>query len=230
MLGTSLSVLFDTGSINIAYSGASGVWVLPNDPINGSDNNTYTIQEFGNLFNIVSSNGSHAFAYPTNDDRWIVDSSNLTIGSSSPPPSPGWEWPMDTSRWMISSPYGPRTSPYTGFHYGIDITGSGVTGVPVWAIADGVVTVNGYNSRAGYWVEIAHNDGTWTQYMHFPTYGPVPAGNGVIRGQQIGNVGATGDSTGAHLHFQTQDTSNTAMDPIIYMRNRGHEFGEVQPT
>ena len=164
---------------------------------------------------------------------WILNegTNSGTPGTSGGTPTPGpWEWPMDTSKWSISSPYGPRTSPYTGFHYGIDITGSGVTGKPIWAIGAGTVILNDYNSRAGYWCIIAHPDGTRTQYMHFPTYGPVPVGATVVKGQLIGNVGATGDSTGAHLHFQTQDTSNTAMDPILYMRARGHEFGEVQPT
>ena len=237
-LGSLLSILLDDGTTLMAYPTVGDVWLTENNTASGADTNTYTVQAIGNSLNIVSSNNNYAIAYPTNGNIFIVDSTNFTIGGGTTPPGGtggtgtvnDWEWPMDTSRWMISSPYGPRTSPYVGFHYGIDITGSGVTGVPVWAVSAGTVITNTYNSRAGYWVMLSHPDGTRTQYMHFPTYGPVPVGTNVVKGQLIGHVGASGDSTGAHLHFQTQDTSNIAMDPILYMRARGHEFGEVQPT
>ena len=231
--GDLLNITLDNGLNVMAHPTGNDLWIVKSDTSTGVDYVTTTIQKYGNLLNIKSSDGSNAFAYPTNGDIWIVNG-NTNTGGSGGTGGTGvvndWEWPLDTSKWMISSPFGPRTTPYVGYHYGIDITGSGVTGKPVWAVSAGVMETNTYNSRAGYFCVIKHSDGTRTQYMHFPTYGPVAVGASVIKGQQIGNVGASGDSTGAHLHFQTQDTTNTAMDPILYMRARGHEFGEVQPT
>ena len=222
-IGDQILVRFSDGSSILTVNTGTNIF-YPKD----TSSPISFLQFYNNQLYIIFIDNTMGPATAVSDNLWY---SNATYTPPPPPPPVNvWEWPMDTSRWMISSPFGPRTTPYTGFHYGIDITGHGVTGVPVWAIGAGTVITNAYNSRAGYWVEIAHPDGTWTQYMHFPTYGPIPVGTDVVAGTQIGNVGTTGDATGAHLHFQTQDTSNTAMDPIIYMRDRGHEFGEVQPT
>lgn len=85
-------------------------------------------------------------------------------------------------------------------HDGIDISGRG--GTPILAAYDGVVKTRTYSSGYGYFVDIEHTAGYTTRYAHMVAQGTVAPGTRVERGQQIGVVGSTGNSTGAHLHFE----------------------------
>ncbi|MGP6177358.1 FG-GAP-like repeat-containing protein [Microbacterium sp. A196] len=85
-------------------------------------------------------------------------------------------------------------------HDGIDISGQG--GTPILAAYDGVVKTRTYSSGYGYYVDIEHTGGYATRYAHMVAQGVVAPGTHVVRGQQIGVVGSTGNSTGAHLHFE----------------------------
>lgn len=122
-------------------------------------------------------------------------SSGGTGGSS----SGGWVVPVSYT--SVTSPFGNRTSPTAGassYHQGIDLdTG---TGDPVVAAKAGVVVAATYNSSAGYYVKIDHQDGFTSIYMHLSSY-CVSAGTIVSAGQLIGRTGATGVATGDHLHF-----------------------------
>ena len=64
----------------------------------------------------------------------------------------------------------------------------------------GIVTVAGYGSAAGNYVQINHQDGFSSIYMHLSSY-CVSSGQIVSAGQLIGRTGATGVATGDHLHF-----------------------------
>lgn len=85
-------------------------------------------------------------------------------------------------------------------HNGIDISGQG--GTPILAAYDGVIKTRAWSSGYGYFVEIQHAAGYVTRYAHMVAQGAVAPGAKVVRGQQIGLVGNTGNSTGAHLHFE----------------------------
>lgn len=85
-------------------------------------------------------------------------------------------------------------------HDGIDISGQG--GTPILAAYDGVIKTRAYSSGYGYFVDIQHVGGYVTRYAHMVSQGTVAPGTRVVRGQQIGVVGSTGNSTGAHLHFE----------------------------
>ncbi|NYE03659.1 peptidoglycan hydrolase CwlO-like protein [Bacillus niacini] len=88
-------------------------------------------------------------------------------------------------------------------HFGIDIANR-AAGVPIWAAADGVVIQSYLSSSYGNVVFIAHsiNGQTYTTvYAHMETRS-VSSGAVVRKGQQIGIMGNTGDSTGKHLHFE----------------------------
>jgi murein DD-endopeptidase MepM/ murein hydrolase activator NlpD len=188
-----------------------------------------------NTIILTHSDYSISTGYQTsNSELWIITatSTSPTGGGGSGTPTPGgpWEWPLNTSLWTISSPYGPRTYPYNRFHYGVDITGHGINGVDVWAISDGVVSHSSYDIYGGNTVHIDHADNSRSYYDHFIAPSSTVVGQALVKGQVIGNVGSTGDSTGAHLHFETHKPPGTPVDPIIYMRERGHEFGEVQTT
>ena len=73
----------------------------------------------------------------------------------------------------------------------------------------------GYNGGAGNWIVIDHGNGVITKYMHSAVTFVVP-GDTVIRGQNIGLVGNTGNSFGSHLHFQIE-INGVAVDPLIYL-------------
>lgn len=112
-----------------------------------------------------------------------------------------WALPVDYRR--LSSVYGYRTHPVTGQpnkkHNGVDLTA--VIGTPVYATRSGKVSFVGYQEKgAGNYVNITHDNGFLSTYMHLNSY-IVKAGEYVTIGQLIGYVGNTGGSTGPHLHF-----------------------------
>lgn len=128
----------------------------------------------------------------------------------------GFQWPLDSKYRIITSPFGPRKHPLYGVsktHTGTDISGSGINGKPIYAAADGVVTVAKYNAGGyGNYVIINHgkaSDGNYYQtlYAHQTRY-IVSVGQTVKKGQQIGLVGSTGASTGPHLHFEVRVNGN----------------------
>ena len=110
-------------------------------------------------------------------------------------------WPVHG---WITSEYGERISPYTGevgsVHQGVDIANK--LGSPIVAPADGMVlyaawTPGGY----GKMVEIAHGYGYATRYGHCSRL-RVTAGQRVHRGDVIAYLGATGNATGPHVHYE----------------------------
>lgn len=103
------------------------------------------------------------------------------------------------------------------FHKGLDMAAA--EGTPYYAADSGTVMYatndGGYNGGAGNWVVIAHGNGIVTKYMHSSaTY--VTPGQYVERGQNIGAVGNTGNSFGAHLHFQVE-IDGVAVNPLNYI-------------
>jgi murein DD-endopeptidase MepM/ murein hydrolase activator NlpD len=85
-------------------------------------------------------------------------------------------------------------------HYAIDIDGN--TGDPIWAAASGTVIFAGWkNNGGGYQVWISHGSGLYTTYNHMSSVA-VGRGQSVARGQRVGRMGATGNATGSHLHFE----------------------------
>ncbi len=89
-------------------------------------------------------------------------------------------------------------------------------GTPVHAAAAGKVIIAGLSTSAGNWVVIDHGNGIVTKYMHMYRTPLVKAGQNVVKGQHIGGVGTTGQSTGNHLHFQVE-VDGVAVNPSIYM-------------
>ena len=91
---------------------------------------------------------------------------------------------------------------YWSGHLGIDIAAG--LGAPVWAADAGVVTIAGWsNSGYGNVVMIDHGNGYLTVYGHLEQIN-VSVCQGVAQGQIIGLAGSTGNSTGAHLHFEVR--------------------------
>lgn len=110
------------------------------------------------------------------------------------------------------------TQEYSAEHKAIDIAAS--SGSPVYAAEDGTVSYvqiwdGSYDTTGmmsyGHMVEVRHADGNTTLYAHLSEIN-VQQGEKVVRGQRIGRVGSTGNSTGPHLHFEVI-TSEGKADP-----------------
>lgn len=116
----------------------------------------------------------------------------------------------------ISSPYG-RRSFGDGWHAGIDIVRpGGSSGCTVVAAEAGTVTFAGWYNSGGYTVMIDHGNGLSTMYCHMQNTLKVRSGQRVSRGQAIGNIGATGYVTGAHLHFEVK-VNGKNVNPSLYL-------------
>lgn len=112
-----------------------------------------------------------------------------------------------------------------GGHSGLDI--SAPHGTPVRSAAAGkVVDVNGGAGAAyGNYVTVEHSGGIYTLYAHLSAV-TVSVGQTVGAGQQIGNVGSSGSSSGPHLHFEvrndpTQFNAGIFLDPVAWLRSNG---------
>jgi murein DD-endopeptidase MepM/ murein hydrolase activator NlpD len=108
----------------------------------------------------------------------------------------------------VSDGFGPRG---LRFHAGLDLPAPSGTGVA--AAAPGRVSYAGW--RAGGWgrlVVVAHRDGVRSLYAHLSRI-DVRLGQRVEAGFQLGLVGATGDATGPHLHFEVR-VRGAAVDPV----------------
>jgi murein DD-endopeptidase MepM/ murein hydrolase activator NlpD len=114
-----------------------------------------------------------------------------------------------------------RISPGQHFragHAGIDIAGSGLFGTPIFAGANGVVTLSQHDYWGyGHTVIILHADGKRTLYAHCNEL-LVKVGDNVTQGEQIATLGTTGRSTGPHLHFEVIEAgSDRRLDPMLYL-------------
>ncbi|MFP5343263.1 MAG: peptidoglycan DD-metalloendopeptidase family protein [Candidatus Limnocylindria bacterium] len=104
-------------------------------------------------------------------------------------------------------------------HYGLDIDGD--TGDPIVAAASGKVIFAGWkNNGGGYQVWIAHGSGLYTTYNHMNGVS-VGTGQTVSKGQRLGPMGATGNVTGSHLHFEVWKgpiwNGGTRVNPLGYL-------------
>ena len=137
---------------------------------------------------------------------------NVTL----PPSSSGYQWPLPASNLKLTSAFGYRIHPVTHVphsHTGIDVAAT--TGTPITAAKSGQVIISeegtGSTWSYGNYVVIDHGDGTTTLYAHM-SYRAVSEGDIVTQGQYIGDVGATGNVTGPHLHFEVR-VNGQRVDP-----------------
>ncbi|NLL63687.1 MAG: M23 family metallopeptidase [Ruminococcaceae bacterium] len=118
----------------------------------------------------------------------------------------------------VSSRYGYRTlRGRRNFHGGIDLTGGYSRGKTVVAAASGTVTTAGWGGAYGYYVIINHGNGMSTLYAHMLANSIcVKPGQYVSGGAAIGKVGSTGNTTGAHLHFEVR-INGSRVNPAPYL-------------
>ena len=125
-------------------------------------------------------------------------------------PQPLWQGPLSASADFGERPP-PKTSGGRGssYHRGLDLGGD--TGDPIHASKGGTVTAAGVSGGAGKRVVIDHGGGYSSKYFHMSAI-HVKVGDQVMANQIIGLVGATGNVSGAHLHFEIHKDGQ-AIDP-----------------
>lgn len=125
------------------------------------------------------------------------------IADSAPPKGTKlFQWPYDD--YYISQGYGmtayARRGAYGGAaHNGIDIVAG--YGIPIRPVANGAILASGFNSGFGNWVAVRHERNLVTVYAHMRTPSGLTNGTPVTTTSIIGYEGATGNSTGSHLHL-----------------------------
>lgn len=119
----------------------------------------------------------------------------------------GYVWPVHG---RISSRFGQRGG---RLHAGLDIAAP--TGTPIIATRGGTVITTGSVDSYGLRVYINHGGSTVTRYAHMSKI-TVRRGMRISRGDEIGKVGSTGNSTGPHLHFELR-RGGSPKDPELYM-------------
>ncbi|MDK8193080.1 peptidoglycan DD-metalloendopeptidase family protein [Paenibacillus sp. UMB7766-LJ446] len=147
-----------------------------------------------------------------------ISSSNNTPSKNSYPGGKG-VFGMPIKGAYISSNFGPRVHPITGevgkMHNGTDFAAP--QGTSIYAAEDGVVIMAEWYGGYGNTVIVDHGDGLWTLYPHIRENGIlVKEGESVTRGQNIAEVGSTGNSTGPHLHFEVRVNGNP-QNPLSYL-------------
>jgi murein DD-endopeptidase MepM/ murein hydrolase activator NlpD len=136
-------------------------------------------------------------------------------------PTP-WHLPLlgeDTQDFGATSYYFEPALTYRGVYYPHFHTGTDIAttrGTPIVAPASGVVVFAGMMGDGAEVVVMAHDSGLVSMYAHldnhvFPV--PVKAGDTVQAGDRIGNVGLTGNTTGAHLHWSVWQNGEL-IDPL----------------
>ncbi|HXU37919.1 MAG TPA: M23 family metallopeptidase [Blastocatellia bacterium] len=116
----------------------------------------------------------------------------------------------------ITDGFGMRRNPFNGegreVHEGLDIAVD--FGTPVAATADGLVIYAAPHAGYGNLVIVYHSNGITSRYGHLSRIA-VEAGERVKRGDQVGNVGSTGRSTGPHVHYEIRE-NDQSVDPLRY--------------
>ncbi len=133
---------------------------------------------------------------------------NVIVGTGN------FAWPVP-KYYTVSSKFGKR---WGRNHNGIDIASNNGTvyGATIVAADSGTVIMNQYYSGYGYYVVIDHGNGYTTHYAHMKARSNLAVGSRVTKGKSVvGYVGASGNVTGPHLHFEIR-LNGTPKDPMNY--------------
>jgi murein DD-endopeptidase MepM/ murein hydrolase activator NlpD len=126
---------------------------------------------------------------------------------------------------IMRSGFGIRRHPILGYvkmHTGVDWATA--YGTPIFASGKGVVEVAGWEGGYGKYVKLKHNNGYETAYGHMSAFAKgLEVGQHVRQGQVIGFVGSTGQSTGAHVHYEIL-VNGRFVDPMRIKLPRGRSL------
>ncbi len=126
---------------------------------------------------------------------------------------------------IMRSGFGSRRHPilgYTKMHTGVDWATA--YGTPIFASGNGVIEKAEWEGGYGKYIRIKHNNGYETAYGHMSAFAKgIEPGKRVRQGQVIGFVGSTGQSTGAHVHYEIL-VNGRFVDPMRVRLPRGRSL------
>lgn len=133
----------------------------------------------------------------------------------------GFYWVVPFTK-NVTSGFDPnRVHPITGQikpHRGTDIAGPGIANKPTVSAKDATVSFAGRAGGYGNLVILNHGNGLETRYAHLSSIS-VSTGDKVKGGEVVGFIGSTGDSTGAHLHYEVR-VDGTAIDAMTFYQGK----------
>ena len=209
--------------------------ILKLPPVNGL---VYTVQpgdHFDHLMENYQSDRQATLAYPANeistpDQIYVGQKLLLVHGSASLPASssvatvssggnggaqvwtvPTFIWPLGYDE--ISDLFGTPRANSVGYHTGVDFVAA--VGTIVGSTAAGQVSVATWDPSYGNWIEINHGGGYRSRYAHLNEIW-VREGEWIESNAYIGTVGNTGNSSGAHLHFEVI-VDGQAVNPLAWL-------------
>lgn len=165
-------------------------------------------------------------AFPDAYARWeslsqtIVEKvAGVTVSCAA---STAWIAPVRAGSFVFTAAFGECGSNWSFCHTGLDFAAS--TGTPAMTAADGTVAFSGAGGPYGNLVRVLHPGGVSTWYAHLDTR-LVTIGARVRAGDVVGLVGATGNTTGPHLHFEVRTSasgtdSGRPVDPRAWLAQR----------
>ena len=172
----------------------------------------------GNYYYFSPSTGAMAVSKWIDETHYVDSDGKYLPGYS----KQNFIWPLSSNWNNVTSKFGYRESPGgigSTNHKGIDI--SAPTGTPIYAIASGTVTLVQTPSQSGgggNYTVIDHGNNISSGYMHQSKFAAgIKVGVKVKKGQLIGYVGSTGNSTGPHLHLEIS-INGVKKDPLNYIK------------
>lgn len=127
-------------------------------------------------------------------------------------------WVLPLSSYRLTGRFGESSYLWSTVHTGLDFAAP--EGTPLVSIAAGTVTETGDAGSYGYRTIITLSNGTELWYAHQSTI-LVEAGEVVVPGQTIGEVGSTGNVTGPHLHLEVRPLGGDPVDPYSALLEQG---------
>jgi hypothetical protein len=119
--------------------------------------------------------------------------------------------------YTLTAGFGQTSSLWTTVHTGQDFAAP--TGTPVKAIHSGTITSAGWAGSYGYRIILTLPDGTELWFCHLSSM--IVTSGKVSTGETIGRVGATGNTTGPHLHLEVRPGGGAPIDPMPWLRSKG---------
>jgi murein DD-endopeptidase MepM/ murein hydrolase activator NlpD len=119
--------------------------------------------------------------------------------------------------YTLTAGFGETSSLWSTTHTGQDFAAP--TGTPVKAIHGGTVTSAGWAGSYGYRIILTLPDGTELWFCHLSSM--IVTSGKVSTGETIGRVGATGNTTGPHLHLEVRPGGSSPIDPMPWLRSKG---------
>lgn len=128
------------------------------------------------------------------------------------------QWYLPATGYHLTARFGSAGGLWSSNHTGLDFAAP--SGTPIVAVANGTITEAGYDGSYGNKTVETLDDGTEIWYAHQLVIG-VQSGDVVRGGQQIGNIGSTGNTTGPHLHLEVRPGAGDPVDPYTALVYHG---------